>query len=136
MPAQRRKSRSILAWCALALVLPAASVAMASTRGAGLESSGPDCGVALDAPGWRSVWLGHFSGGNLRRMESGDRGVAWRDRYMCFPSRASCEAWQASMKRMWRQVDGYRTCLPIRHGQLRPDYWPSAPVRNSGRPLD
>ena len=119
MPAPRHPTRFKMAPGALALALLAAPAAMASTRGAGLESRGPDCAVAMDAPRWRGVWLGHFSGGNLQLMESGDRGVFWRDRYVCFPSRASCEAWQSSMKRVWRQVEGYKTCLPIRQGPLQ-----------------
>jgi hypothetical protein len=84
----------------------------------GFLSSGPRCPMSTDVPEWRSVWLGHFSGGARAFSADGRSGLAWRDEYACFPSRASCEAWQKSMRREFHAAEGYRSCVFIRSGPL------------------
>ena len=59
------------------------------------------------------LWLGHFTGG--KRIDGGF-GVDWRDEYGCFTSRAQCRAWWVSLRRVYRHVDGYGTCLALRGG--------------------
>ena len=102
------------------LAASAVTMAAAQPRAIGLESSGPNCGVALGAPEWRNVWLGHFAGGNLVRTQARYSTLDWQDRYFCFPSQATCQSWQRSMRRAYRRVEGYRTCLLIRNGPLTP----------------
>ena len=90
--------------------------ALAQSRG--LESGGPNCGVAQTAADWPSVWLGHFAGGRIAPAYSGERVLDWQDRYFCFPSRAACAAWQKSMAAAYRGLEGYRTCLVIHDGPI------------------
>ena len=101
-----------------ATLLCAAAAASAAPLPVGEKSSGPNCKVALDFPEWRGVWLGHFSGGKQIRDGSRYGVVDWRDDYVCFPSRAGCERWQRSMRKAYRNVEGYRTCVVIRSGPM------------------
>jgi hypothetical protein len=73
----------------------------------------PPAYTAEDLP-WASVWLGHFSGG--RRFEDGNGTplIDWRDDKFCFPSRQSCQAWIAGLRRAYRRPEGYSTCLLLR----------------------
>jgi hypothetical protein len=80
----------------------------------GLVSDGPNCGVALAHPEWPSVWMAHFAGGALGPEYPGHPGMAWTDTYACFPTRAACKRWQREMRASFRDVEGWRTCLPIR----------------------
>ena len=64
----------------------------------------------LDTPG---LWLGHFTGGRFVRADA-VRMVDWRDQYSCFPSGAACRDWQRHLLHAYRQIQGYRTCLPLR----------------------
>jgi hypothetical protein len=74
-------------------------------------------GIACDASllPWRSVWFGHFSGG-LAYYRRGAPAVelTWKDQKLCFPSRRECLAWQRQQHRLFRQVQGYTTCLRLR----------------------
>jgi hypothetical protein len=101
-----------------ALAAGVTSVAAGAPAVAHLESSGPHCKPALDFPEWRSVWLGHFTGGGRVHEGGGVYGLAWRDEYACFPSRAACEGWLRRMRGAYRGVDGYRTCIVIRSGPM------------------
>lgn len=58
--------------------------------------------------------LGHFRGGRI--VWTADRVplIVWKDDYTCFASRRTCEVWQRRMKAVYRNVEGDRTCLPIR----------------------
>jgi hypothetical protein len=38
----------------------------------------------------------------------------WRDDHTCFTSARACRAWQRDMRIAYRQVEGDRTCLPLR----------------------
>lgn len=58
--------------------------------------------------------LGHFRGGRIVRAVDGVPLLIWENRYACFTSRRMCEAWQRKMNVVWRNVEGDRTCLPIR----------------------
>jgi hypothetical protein len=80
----------------------------------GVPSWGPNCGVVAYASAAGSIWLGHFTGGNIGRLGPVREGVDWRDAYACFPSRRDCQAWQRDMRHTFRRLEGYRTCLPIR----------------------
>jgi hypothetical protein len=74
---------------------------------------GGECAVLKQVPDLPGLWLGHFTGG--RFLGGGDaRLVDWRDQYSCFPSRAACSRWQRQLHRLYRQVQGYATCLPLR----------------------
>jgi hypothetical protein len=74
-------------------------------------------GIACDASllPWRSVWLGHFSGG-IATYHPGDLKISldWRDEKLCFPSRRSCMAWQRALHRQFHEPAGYWTCLLLR----------------------
>ncbi len=64
---------------------------------------------------WRSVWLGHFSGG--RPYEDSNFGttlIDWLDLKLCFPTRRMCEAWVNGLRRVYHRPEGYWTCLLLR----------------------
>lgn len=48
---------------------------------------------------WRSVWLGHFSGGRPYAAGNGQTLIDWRDEKVCFPARLQCQAWVRSLRR-------------------------------------
>jgi len=58
--------------------------------------------------------LGHFRGGRIVRAVDGVPLIIWEDQYTCFTSRRMCEVWQRKMNIAYRNVEGDRTCLPIR----------------------
>ncbi|MDB5644101.1 MAG: hypothetical protein JWN07_3418 [Hyphomicrobiales bacterium] len=58
--------------------------------------------------------LGHFRGGRIVRTAEGVPLIVWKDEYSCFTSRRMCESWQRTMNIAWRNVEGDKTCLPIR----------------------
>jgi hypothetical protein len=104
--------------------LAAASIATA-VRGAdfaeGPESVGAACSigappwappVTAETLPWRSVWLGHFSGGRPDPYLFGR--IDWRDELVCFPSKASCRRWAAELRRAYHKPEGYWTCLLLR----------------------
>jgi hypothetical protein len=47
-------------------------------------------------------------------MPDGVPMIAWRDEFQCFTSRRICDAWQRQMNVAYRNVEGYKTCLPLR----------------------
>jgi len=76
-----------------------------------------DAGIACDASllPWRSVWLGHFSGGNATYARGAPAAsVDWQDEKLCFPSRRQCMAWQRAERRQFHEIQGYWTCLILR----------------------
>jgi hypothetical protein len=75
--------------------------------------------AAAPAPGRSRLWLGHFRGGDARKIwavapPKSIITVAWADRYACFSSRRLCEAWQAELRHVHRGIYSTRTCLPLR----------------------
>lgn len=58
--------------------------------------------------------LGHFRGGKIFRVEGNVPMISWADEYSCFTSRRMCESWQRQMNVAYRNVEGDRTCLPLR----------------------
>jgi hypothetical protein len=107
----------------LAACVTSSSFAGGKTMSAplGIESKGPNCGTVLDEP-WREVWLGHFAGGRTSEAGALLQHVQWQDRYVCFPSRATCEQWIKGMRKDFSDVEGYRTCVPIRSGPVHYDW--------------
>ena len=73
----------------------------------------PPTATAEDLP-WASVWLGHFSGGRRFGGGNGQTFVDWRDEKVCFPSRQTCLAWIAGLRRAYRRPEGFWTCLLLR----------------------
>jgi hypothetical protein len=74
-------------------------------------------GFACDASllPWRSVWYGHFSGGNAMYAPNSPAAlVDWHDEKLCFPSRRSCLRWQHFERRRYSEIHGDWTCLPLR----------------------
>ncbi len=74
-------------------------------------------GIACDASllPWHSVWYGHFSGGTAAYAPNSPAAqVDWHDEKLCFPSRHSCLRWQHAERRLYRDVRGDWTCLPLR----------------------
>jgi hypothetical protein len=116
----RRRETSIFGLALIASVLlgGASASVLAAPRLGGLESRGPHCRVTHDVPEWRSVWLGHFSGGRYVRTGARRLELDWQNKYSCFASRASCDRWQRSMGATYRSVEGYRACLLLRNGHL------------------
>ena len=95
-------------------VLQGISGAAAMSAHPGWPSRGPNCAPVADAPDLFPTWLGHFTGGRFDGQPGYAAVLNWQDRYVCFPSLAACKTWQRSMRTSFRQVEGYRTCLPIR----------------------
>ncbi len=80
---------------------------------AGAPFWAPPLPTAGDLP-WRSVWLGHFSGGRPYLDCCGVKLVDWRDEKVCFPARRACQVWIKEMRRHYHQPEGYWTCLILR----------------------
>jgi len=80
----------------------------------GVLSDGPNCGVVSHPIDDSSIWLGHFSGGNVGPQGPVPGGVDWHDIYACFPTRETCKAWQRDMRAEFRDLEGWRSCLVIR----------------------
>ena len=61
-------------------------------------------------------YLGHFSGGRTFPLADPRKpyAVAWRDQYARFESQRECRAWLADMTRASRQLEGWKTCIPLR----------------------
>jgi hypothetical protein len=88
-----------------------------SGYGAGIPVDGAACvfedwGPTISLP-WRSVWLGHFSGGRYKRTAEASL-LDWKDEKVCFPSHAACNRWISANRRAFHHPEGYWTCLPIR----------------------
>src|SRR5438105_3559943 len=73
----------------------------------------PPAATADELP-WRSVWLGHFSGGRPYKDVTGLTLVDWLDEKVCFPSRRPCQDWIARLRRAYHRPEGYWTCLLLR----------------------
>lgn len=106
-----------------AMVLLAVLVSLGMPSGA--RATGTDvgkpwlfgAGIACDASllPWRSVWLGHFSGGSATYVPGAPgASVAWQDQKLCFTSRHECMAWQRAERRQFGAIEGYWTCLLLR----------------------
>jgi hypothetical protein len=80
----------------------------------GWPSRGPNCGSVAYSADPSGLWLGHFTGGRFDGQPGYGAALNWQDRYVCFPTRQDCAVWQREMRTAFRQVEGYRTCLPIR----------------------
>jgi hypothetical protein len=81
---------------------------------AGAPFWAPPAATAEELP-WRSVWLGHFSGG--RPFEDPYYGLTlidWLDVKVCFPARRACEAWVKRLRSAFHRPEGYWTCLLLR----------------------
>ncbi len=113
-----KKALAMARFCLLAtlvsLGIPNGARAMGTDIGKPwLFGAGIGCDASL-LP-WRSVWLGHFSGGTATYV-SGAPGasVVWQDRKLCFPSRRN--AWPGSGQSAGSSVEfeGYWTCLLLR----------------------
>ena len=95
---------SLLAACILGVV-PAAQ--------AGSEPAAA-CAFAGQELRTSNLVLGHFRGGRIVRTAERVPLIVWKDEYTCFTSRRVCEAWQRKMLAVYRNVEGDRTCLPLR----------------------
>jgi len=93
---------------------PAAAPVQTPVGHEGVLSSGPYCGVVSHMGDDRSIWLGHFTGGNVGPDGPIPGGVDWRNEYACFPSRDTCQAWQRDMLAQYKGLEGYRSCIVIR----------------------
>ncbi len=95
------------------LVLPvAAALALPGAAQAGNRPA-QACRAIADLPGSHGLWLGHFTGG---RRIAGYQNVEWRDDYACFTSGAECARWSRGLRRIYRDVEGHGTCVPLRAG--------------------
>ncbi|MDB5649183.1 MAG: hypothetical protein JWL62_703 [Hyphomicrobiales bacterium] len=72
------------------------------------------CAGAAQAYPTSDLVLGHFAGGRYIRLSGGPVILDWRDDHTCFTSARACRAWQRDMRIAFRQVEGDRTCLPLR----------------------
>ena len=106
-------------------ILPAAGLIAFILSGNPVLAAGTDigkpwlfgAGIGCDASllPWRSVWLGHFSGGLAAyRPGAPAAAVIWEDRKLCFPSRSECMRWQHAERRQFYGVQGYWTCELLR----------------------
>jgi hypothetical protein len=89
-----------------------------------LENMGVPCSIgapiwapleatAAELP-WRSVWLGHFSGGRPYSDGTGQTLIDWRDEKFCFPERRQCQDWVHELRHAYHRPEGYWTCLLLR----------------------
>jgi hypothetical protein len=81
---------------------------------AGAAFRQPLAATAEELP-WRSVWLGHFSGGRpYKDPYFGLTFIDWLDLKVCFPERRACEAWVRDLRGAYHRPEGYWTCLLLR----------------------
>jgi hypothetical protein len=80
---------------------------------AGAPFWAPPAATAAELP-WRSVWLGHFSGGRPYQDAFGLTLVDWLDEKVCFPSQGACHSWVNNLRRAYHRPEGYLTCLLLR----------------------
>jgi hypothetical protein len=81
---------------------------------AGAQFWEPPAATAEELP-WRSVWLGHFSGGRpYKDAYFGLTLIDWLDVKICFPARRACEAWVKGLRHAYNRPEGYWTCLLLR----------------------
>ena len=113
----RSSPKAGFAW---ALVF-AAILVLAETAGANATPLPPPnspglaaCAVLRDSAEMPGFWLGHFSGGRVLSPAPGLKMVDWQNDYTCFPTLRSCNAWRGEMRRVYRGIQGYTTCLRIR----------------------
>ncbi len=115
---------AFLSFCGADHAAGSASDAASSAPGRNPASVGAACPVGTpvwappaatmeDLP-WASIWLGHFSGGRHFEDGNGQTLVDWRDDKLCFPSRQTCQAWIAGLRRANRRPKGFWTCLLLR----------------------
>jgi hypothetical protein len=113
--------KKALAMARLSLLATLASIGISN----GAHATGTDigkpwffgAGIGCDASllPWRSVWLGHFSGGSATYVTGAPAAsVVWQDQKLCFPSRRECMAWQRAERRQFGGIEGYWTCLLLR----------------------
>ena len=98
----------------LALLAALCALAFAPEARAGSRPA-QACRPLVDAPGPHGLWLGHFTGGRMAPVASGVA-VEWRDDYACFASAAACAAWRRGLREVYRDVEGWGTCLALRGG--------------------
>ncbi|MBM3608241.1 MAG: hypothetical protein FJX29_07285 [Alphaproteobacteria bacterium] len=81
------------------------------------------CAPMAERKDVRGLWVGHFSGGNVL-YDGVQKRVNWRNEYRCFTAARACHAWRADMRRVWRDVRGYGTCIALRGGgrPIRPSH--------------
>jgi hypothetical protein len=79
---------------------------------AGVPCIFEDWGPTIALP-WPSIWLGHFAGGHFIKTAYGPF-LEWKDEKVCFPSKAWCNRWIATNRRIFHRPEGDWTCLPIR----------------------
>jgi hypothetical protein len=103
----------VLFACFVALSIALVDAAAANSLPTIAAPGGGECAMLKEVPDLPGLWLGHFSGGRFRD-EGGAQLVDWHDQYSCFPSRTACSHWQRDLHRLYRQVEGYATCLPLR----------------------
>ncbi len=115
----RFKKAPVLARLSLLAILAALGMPHGA-RAMGTDIGKPwifGAGIACDASllPWRSVWLGHFSGGSATYVSGAPAAsVTWQDQKLCFPSRRECMAWQRAERGQFSGVEGYWTCLLLR----------------------
>ena len=72
------------------------------------------CAGLAATPGPTPLILGHFTGGRFLRAPGVTPALDWRDEYTCFTSARACHRWQRDMLIAYRNVEGWRTCMPLR----------------------
>jgi hypothetical protein len=73
----------------------------------------PPAPTAEDFP-WRSVWLGHFSGGRPFVDPYGRTLIDWRDEKVCFVSKSHCQVWISHLRANYDRPEGDWTCMFLR----------------------
>ncbi len=104
----------------IAIILSLLLITLSGAKAAGTDIGRPPIfgdGIACDASllPWRSVWYGHFSGGNATYTVNAPAAlVDWHDEKLCFPSRRACLRWQRAERRHYSELHGDWTCLLLR----------------------
>ena len=111
-----RLSAGLLVVATIAAATP--GPALSADLGTYAASPPPAYGVACESAAaneFRSVWLGHFTGGYSQYSGPGGTILLdWRDQKLCFPSRRTCDRWISRMRHDFHHPEGYYTCLTIR----------------------
>jgi hypothetical protein len=97
----------------IAICLFGASLGSPPAAQAGSEPAAA-CAFAGASLPTSDLVLGHFRGGRIVWAADGVPLIIWKSEYTCFTSRHMCEVWQRQINAAYRNVEGDRTCLPIR----------------------
>jgi hypothetical protein len=95
-------------------LIAACFLALPTVAEAGRSAPARACVATGQANPVSDLVLGHFRGGRVVVADYAPPTYLWADEYTCFTSMKACKAWQRDMNATYRDIEGDRTCMPLR----------------------